>query len=280
MPRIIMAQLRGMISEKVMFPTMSVTLDTRKLVSFALVAFMFGGLLGTALWNFGGVYVPTLSQGLGFGNMRQFASAEELKEYLEDRPGYTVELYWDSSIFTFGTIKAVPSAATTGEQVLGANTDYSTTNIQVEGVDEADVVKTDGEYVYIVRDRTVIIVRAYPPEEARIVHRLNVSQPIADIYVSGDKLVVFSYMPRFYNYDVVSRTVEPDKERARVTVYDISDKSSPVQERDVSVDGYNYDSRLIGEYLYFIIASGAYLEDGEGVLPVIRDGNAWCAIQA
>jgi uncharacterized secreted protein with C-terminal beta-propeller domain len=150
----------------------------------------------------------------------------------------------------------------------------------VEGVDEADVVKTDGEYVYIVRDRTVIIVKAYPAEEARIVHRLNVSQPVADIYISGDKLVVFSYMPRFWSYDEAHREVIPDKQRARVTVYDVSDRSSPVIEHDVSVDGYHYDSRLIGEYLYFIITSGAYLDDGEVVLPVIRDGRTWCAIQA
>ena len=26
--------------------------------------------------------------------------------------------------------------------------DYSTTNVQVQGVDEADVVKTDGEFIY------------------------------------------------------------------------------------------------------------------------------------
>ncbi|OGD44938.1 hypothetical protein A3K69_08550 [Candidatus Bathyarchaeota archaeon RBG_16_57_9] len=265
-----------------MLPTMHVSLDTKKLVSFALVAFMFGGLLGTALWNFGGVYVPTLSQGLGFGSMRQFADADELAGYLKDRPN--VRAYYDVDIISvtgFGfTVKSAQSAATAATPASGTITDYSTTNIQVEGVDEADVVKTDGEYVYIVKGRTVIIVKAYPAEDARIVHRLNVSQPVSDIYVSDDKLVVFSYMPRFWNWDVSSRTSEPDKERARVTVYDISDRANPVEERDLSVDGYHYDSRLIGEYLYFIIASGAYLEDGEVVLPVIRDGKAWCAIQA
>ncbi len=266
-----------------MLPIMSVSLDTKKLVSFALVAFMFGGLLGTALWNFGGVYVPTLSQGLGFGGMRQFADADELKEYLEDRPSYRgVDIYWDSGIFTFGVVKSQSAemAVTPDAGTVGKDVDFSATNIQVEGVDEADVVKTDGEHVYIVRDRTVIIVKAYPAEEARIVHRLNVTQPVSDIYVSGDKLVVFSYMPRFWRYDEASRTSVRDKDRARVTVYDISDRSRPVQERDVSVDGYHYDSRLIGEYLYFIITSGAYLEDGEVVLPVIRDGRTWCAIQA
>ncbi len=266
---------------------MHVSFDTKKLVSFALVAFMFGGLLGTALWNYGGVYVPTLSQGLGFGNMRQFASVDELKEYLEERSSSGV-IYWEDArgFPTFGVVKSAQSASSAELVVVpssgatGTIIDYSSTNIQVEGVDEADVVKTDGEYVYIVRDRTVIIVKAYPAEEAGIVHRLNVSQPVSDIYVSGDKLVVFSYMPRFWHYDEAGRTIAPDKERARVTVYDISDRSSPSKERDLSVDGYHYDSRLIGEYLYFIITSGAYLDDDEVVLPVIRDGKTWCAVQA
>jgi len=265
-----------------MLSTMHVSFDTKKLVSFALVAFMFGGLLGTALWNYGGVYVPTLSQGMGFGNMRQFESSEELAEYLIDRP--YVRAYYDSDIIRVSgygfAVKSAQSAEYTLTPSSGTITDYSTTNIQVEGVDEADVVKTDGEYVYIVRDHTVIIVKAYPLEEARIVHRLNVSQPVADIYVSGDKLVVFSYMPRFWSYDEASRAIVRDKERARVTVYDISDRTSPAKERDISVDGQYYNSRLIGEYLYFIITSSAYLEDGEVVLPLIRDGKTWCAIQA
>ena len=39
---------------------------------------------------------------------------------------------------------AAPAATGTS----GATTDYSTTNIQVAGVDEADTVKTDGQYIY------------------------------------------------------------------------------------------------------------------------------------
>jgi len=267
---------------------MHVSFDTKKLVSFALVAFMFGGLLGTALWNYGGVYVPTLSLGVGFGNMRQFASVDELKEFLEENSAQSIGNGWftvDSVRIYFDAAKSASPTSVTGHGLAvvesgGAQVDYSATNIQVEGVDEADVVKTDGDYVYVVRDRTVIIVKAHPAEEARVVHRLNVSQPVSDIYVSGDKLVVFSYMPRFWHYDEAGRTIAPDKEKARVTVYDISDRASPSKERDLSVDGYHYDSRLIGEYLYFIITSGAYLEDGEVVLPVIKDGKTWCAVQA
>ena len=42
-------------------------------------------------------------------------------------------------------------------------TDHSTTNIQVAGVDEADTVKTDGEYIYLASGNKTIIVKAYPP---------------------------------------------------------------------------------------------------------------------
>ncbi|MFN4133039.1 MAG: beta-propeller domain-containing protein, partial [Candidatus Hadarchaeales archaeon] len=51
-------------------------------------------------------------------------------------------------------------------------TDYSTTNIQVEGVDEADIVKTDGKYLYVVSKNSIIIILAYPPEQAKIVSKI------------------------------------------------------------------------------------------------------------
>jgi len=39
--------------------------------------------------------------------------------------------------------------------------DYSTTNVQVEGVDEADVVKTDGKYIYQINNNRVVVIKAY-----------------------------------------------------------------------------------------------------------------------
>jgi len=63
---------------------MQVSLDTRKLTSFALVAFILGGALGGVLWNMGGVYVPNSNLDAFFGNMHRFTSYDELKEYLTD----------------------------------------------------------------------------------------------------------------------------------------------------------------------------------------------------
>jgi len=279
---------------------MHVSLDTKKLVSFALVAFMFGGLLGTALWNYGGVYVQPLSQGLGFGNMRQFMDVDELKSFLKTRQqnGYWRGHGLFSSDAVVMTASQAATAATNAANaateaknaanplsflgLLGAGSgrDYSGTNVQVAGVDEADVVKTDGDYVYIVKDDTVIIVKAYPADEARVVHRINIGQQVSQIYVSGDKLVVFSYLPQETFYEDIVKGIQPEKDKTRVTVYDMRDRENPVEERNIVVDGYYYNSRLIGEYLYFIITNNAWLDDDIVVLPVIRDGKEWCSIQA
>ena len=47
--------------------------------------------------------------------------------------------------------------------------DYSETNIQVEGVDEADIVKTDGKYIYVISKGNLVIAEAYPAENAKVV---------------------------------------------------------------------------------------------------------------
>ncbi|MFW6111258.1 MAG: beta-propeller domain-containing protein [Thermoproteota archaeon] len=45
---------------------------------------------------------------------------------------------------------------------------HSTTNIQVAGQAEADMVKTDGEYLYVVSGSTVYILRAYPVDHSEV----------------------------------------------------------------------------------------------------------------
>lgn len=48
-------------------------------------------------------------------------------------------------------------ASSTNKQESAANTEYSTTNVMTEGVDESDVVKTDGKYIYMVEEGQISI---------------------------------------------------------------------------------------------------------------------------
>ncbi|MDI9608696.1 MAG: beta-propeller domain-containing protein, partial [Candidatus Verstraetearchaeota archaeon] len=85
-------------------------------------------------------------------NLKRFSSIDEIESYLKGTaPSWFPVFYFSND--------AVRLQATTAE---GGLKDYSTTNIQVAGVDEADLVKSDGEYLYIASGDTVYIVKAYP----------------------------------------------------------------------------------------------------------------------
>jgi inhibitor of cysteine peptidase len=258
---------------------MQVSLNTRKLTSFTLVAFIVGGALGGILFKLGGVYVPGSDLSQVFGNMKRFTSYDELKEYLTEYSSghfryYSRSLGFPMSIFEFvmsGDGKAIqaPEAST--------STDYSGTNIQVEGVDEADVVKTDGEYIYYVQGTQIIIIKAYPTEEASIVTRIKSKNHITDIYVSNNRLVAFT-SNEYYYYDYFK---EDDHRgpQTTLTVYDISDKENPEKIRELGMDGYYFNSRLIGDFLYYIITNPAYVNDDIVPLPGIRENPTWCNIE-
>ena len=125
----------------------------------------------------------------------------------------------------------------------GSN-DFSTTNIQVENVDEADIIKTDGEYIYSLSDNQVIITDARDPENPVIVKKLSsasfsTSAP-EEILLYNDKLIVIGTMSG----------------KTTVEVYDITSKENPVKREAYSVNGRYYTSRLTKGKLY-VISTGS-----------------------
>ncbi|MGQ9545662.1 MAG: beta-propeller domain-containing protein [Dehalococcoidia bacterium] len=156
---------------------------------------------------------------------------------------------------------------------------YSTTNIQVAGVDEADVVKTDGEYIYLVSGNKTIIVKAYPPEQAQIVSQIELEGWVAGLFINADRLVLFEQeMPYYVYYDDVPPIREfymPYVSPAiSIKVYDISDRGNPRLQRELSADGQYVSSRMIGDHVYAVINEPVYEQDDELKLPSIRsDGN-------
>jgi uncharacterized secreted protein with C-terminal beta-propeller domain len=267
-------------------PIMQVSVDTRKLASFAIVAFLMGGALGGLLFNYGGVYMPTSNLSNMFGYMNQFQSYDELKEYLTVRNSY--DGYWGFPMLGRGLsdVMVMEEAVTLSGGNSGiapkadGGQDYSGTNVQVEGVDEADVVKTDGTYIYYAKGSEIIIVQAYPASDVKIVSRTNMSRPIQDIYISGDRLIVFTaQIPNYYYYYEVDGMAQ-DEYRSILTILDISDRGSPEEVREINMDGTYFNSRLIGDHLYFIIRNPAYIYDDIVELPTIREGETWSTIDA
>ena len=147
-----------------------------------------------------------------------------------------------------------------GEESLPS---HSTTNVQVAGVDEPDIVKTDGTYLYVVADNTVFILRAYPVMNAVILSRISMDNvSISNIFIRGDKLVVFGNTGGYYPYPILYGekvaaidTIYPwygGVSKTVIDVYDITDRGTPVLSKDVRIDGSYFDARLIDEYVYVV----------------------------
>ncbi|UCD26106.1 MAG: beta-propeller domain-containing protein [Candidatus Bathyarchaeota archaeon] len=151
--------------------------------------------------------------------------------------------------------------------------DYSTTNIQVAGVDEADIVKTDGEYLYVLSGNNLLIVKAYPPESAEVLANVTFGDlHPTGIFVNGDRLTVLGskYVvpdsPYTYGYYMVDI-----KTFARV--YDIQDRTAPVLLRDLMLTGSYFNSRMIDNYVYFVVSQPAYIIFDTVILPKIYSNN-------
>ena len=208
------------------------------------------------------------------GLLDHFASLDALRAHLQASPSGWPWIYGD--VRMLGT---TPAAA--GEAGPAA---YSGTNNQVPGVDEADVVKTDGAYIYTTTwnastySTEVAIVRAYPPESAALVARIPVDSWVQGLFVDGDRLAVisgggFAYLlaggpvpgPGFY------------RPQTRFLTYDVSVPSAPLLVQNVSVSGSYVGARLIGDIAYLVVQDYLYLMDNgtSVVLPTIwTDGSA------
>jgi inhibitor of cysteine peptidase len=171
----------------------------------------------------------------------------------------------------------------------GQTIDYSKTNIQVPGVDEPDIVKTDGTYLYLVSNNTVIIIKATPVAIASIETTITVAEnlTIQNIFVNGTRLVIFAQSyenyPVLYDYgmDVVKKESDssllpwyssPD---TYIQIYDLTTISAPEQVKEVIVGGYFSNARLIGDYIYVITTQYTYntqtLEDTVSIVPRITE---------
>ncbi len=181
---------------------------------------------------------------------------------------------YDGAMNSGGSVKDTAESGSVDMEPSGK--DYSDTNVQVEGIAEADIVKTDGEYIYIL-SRTehhseVFIVRA---EEGALLLESSFSpEPSSytyswqeEMYVSGNLLVIVRqkdkepqaaagsteddfYLDRWFGYYGTRQT--------QILIYDITDRKAPKLAAEHVQDGDYVSSREKDGYLYVISEKGIY----------------------
>jgi uncharacterized secreted protein with C-terminal beta-propeller domain len=129
------------------------------------------------------------------GTLSSFQTSQELNQFITANAKSAQQYRGPGGVFFGGAL--VPGMTTTTLQgAMNANaatsatttvaagapasaSGFTTTNNQVQGVDELDMVKTDGTYLYVASSQTVSIIKAQPANSTTVVS--TISMPTSDI---------------------------------------------------------------------------------------------------
>ena len=207
------------------------------------------------------------------GMLKPFNTCDTVLQYFKDQaPEYLIERARGATTTDAGgaaeRTTAVPQqgrASDTTDQSGGTAPAHSTTNVQEAGVDEPDIVKTDGNRIVAVAQSRVHLVGL---DGGRM--RLRKTLPdtmVRNVFLSGERVLVFS--------GETAQSFEPGLQwagqQAVLTMYDISNLSDPKLIATMTIDGDVLDARLMGTQVRVVTVaspdvdapSPVYTPDGE-----------------
>ena len=207
--------------------------------------------------------LKSMDTGITFGNLRSNGGGRLVEyEVLDGDTAAPESAPADSAAKDTGSEAASPVSDASG---------HSETYLQVEDVDEADIVKTDGKYIYYVNtDREVVILEAKDGKAKKLstIGSNGVENYIHDIYLKGDKLITVG---TFYRND-------RDEGSSGIVVYDISDRSDPKYLYDFSQTGDILSSRMVGDYVYLVTNDWVY--KGKRSMPLYGPSDSPVSLKA
>lgn len=198
------------------------------------------------------------------------------------------QIYFEQKDFNFDAILHEMGGSFKKE----SSSDYSTTNVQVEGVDEGDIIKCDGEFIYYINGNKVQIIKAYPPEKMQIFSQIELEKSFVpkEIFIDENYLAVIGNKYRkdeweemdgvLYEGALMPYYVSDADILTYCYIYDIIDKKSPKLLRKLFQAGIYLTSRKIEDNIYLV--SNKYIpyhklkdeEDPKEFMPYYYDSIA------
>ena len=217
------------------------------------------------------------------GEFKQADSEEELYKTLQElekqtgsyaRGGDIMLLEESAEIATMDA----GAADTAANQKVTGEADYSQTNVREAGVDEGDVVKTDGSYLYILKSSgsvRIVDIRETKMKEVAEIQPEKLNESIEDLYLDGDRLMLVTT-----GYESSMEEAESDMytvnryQYTALTVYDITEREHPKMTGRITQEGDYRQSRKNGDYVYLLTQYSPSLGDSfedSSVMPLVNE---------
>lgn len=238
--------------------------------TFAPLRFAAENLGHTVRWdgNTSSVYITkndTFPVDKGISTVGTKENLIALLEYNSKLYNYIwMDRAWVGGIAEDSAAEAPAVQETQAENSGTSNMDKSDTNVQVEGVQEGDIIKNDGRYIYVITDRGLKIIDSNP-KAPKVVSTIFVPEntSISEIYTAGNKLIVIGQNNFYYimekpaadSPDLTKPLIMPpryDENRTDVLIYDIENIEKPVLEREYLFDGNYLSGRVIDDSFYLV----------------------------
>ncbi|MGV8150494.1 MAG: beta-propeller domain-containing protein [Candidatus Woesearchaeota archaeon] len=187
----------------------------------------------------------------------QFNSTSELDVFLRNRMSDDGVSVYRGGVMMESDVR-VMSATVAGAPSLDSKSsgasEYSQTNVQVEGVDEADFIKNDDKYIYLVQNNKLIIVDAMDQKEIISETDLPKNNYASNMFLYDGKVVVLAQSSDesfyFRRYDIAP---QPSYESiTNILIYDVSDRSNPELSEEFKVSGDYFQSRMKDGIVYLV----------------------------
>lgn len=177
----------------------------------------------------------------------------------------------------FSTVEMIPDAEESFFNPVYTNPeDFSKTNTQVYDIDEGDILKTDGEYIYVLKDGAELLILSASGTETQIISSTKLeiadTQRAKEMYLFEDNVLILS-TKRKTDAKNASWYWDVSQSCVIIDIYDISNSAEPKKIAEVGQDGNYTASRLINDDLYVISMFSIYSmeeivrEDHESYIP-------------
>ena len=179
----------------------------------------------------------------------------------QENQKYYAKSYKEIRKYIEASEKEETAKGSTKEHLLCADAtgDYSNTNVRQEGVDEADVAKTDGRYLYVLEDDGDYVSIVDTKTSMKKISEIKApkDETIEEFYLTekNKKVVMICSNSSDDDYEDVedvtrSSLISKQTEGTRVVTYDVQDKKHPKKAGEVSQNGEYEFSRISDGYLY------------------------------
>ena len=179
----------------------------------------------------------------------------------QENQKYYAKSYKEIRKYIEASEKEETAKGSTKEQLLCADAtgDYSNTNVRQEGVDEADVAKTNGRYLYVLEDDGDYVSIVDTKTNMKKISEIKApkDETIEEFYLieKNKKVVMICSNSSDDDYEDVedvtrSSLISKQTEGTQVVTYDVQDKKHPKKVGKVSQSGEYESSRISDGYLY------------------------------